>query len=64
MYITNGIRVNGEQDLTYAKNIKHYKFQYVTIYILSLNTNTSNSAELNNVKYKNIMFILPCNYNT
>jgi len=60
----NGIRVNGHQDLTYGPNIKQYKFRCLTIYVVSLITNTSNLAELNNFKYKNKLFILPRNCNT
>jgi hypothetical protein len=64
VYIVNGIRVNGHQDLTYGPNIKPYKFRCLTIYVLSLITNMSNLAELNIFKYNNIMFILPRNCNT
>jgi len=48
------------------KNRKHNNFvpYGLTIYVLSLITNTSNLAELNNFKYENIMFILPCNCDT
>jgi len=55
MYIMNGIRVNGYQDRSYGLNIKQYKFQYLNIYVLSLNTNMSNLAEFINFQY-NVYF--------
>jgi hypothetical protein len=59
VYIMNGIRVNVNQDLAYGSNIKQYKFQYLTIYVLSLSKIMLNSDELNNFVQKfNVYFTM------